>query len=860
MVPRSPNSQSLDCLLGRVAIGFQGGSHTDTMLKLHESKADLHVHSKYSDRPSEWFLRRIGAPECFVEPLEVYRRARQRGMDFVTISDHNSIRGALEIAHLPGTFLSSEITTYFPETGSKLHVLTTGLNEDQFRMIQELRANIYELQHYLVTEDIVCSVAHPLFRVNGRLTIDEVEKLLLMFSRFEGINGARDRRSSELAHAIFGNLTQELIDAMADRHGIPPVGPEPWKKTFTGGSDDHSGAYIATAYTATPLAENVGEFLAHLLAGRHQSAGSCGGSVTMGHGLYHIAYSYYRHRLLPDGNAGKPTIIGELFKKLLEQSHEQTPISFGQRVRNLANGVLWSRQMKKLSHAERGLVEDFSRLFSASDMHSSAQPPLDDRRTFHIACQISHGLGYSFLCRFIEFARQGKLLESLQTIASLAPVALSMAPYLAAFSSQHKDESFLQAATSHFPWASHLQKQSDRKAWITDTYGEVNGVSRTIQALAMAACETGRQLTVLTCLEKVSPTKADLKNFPPLGTFSTPEYESQKIAFPPFLEVIEFIERQRFNEMIISTPGPMGLTGLVAARLLGLRTTGIYHTDFPEFVRFLTQDDDMAELTWKYMHWFYEQTDLILAPSEHYRRQLIHHGFDPSKVGTVHHGVDTRLFHPNRRTPAYFRRYGVDGTFTFLYVGRLSLEKNLDGLLAAFDEVLRRGHKASLVIVGDGPYRRHFEARCQGRPVVFTGLLEGETLATAYASADVLVFPSLTDTFGNVVLEAQAAGLPVIVTDCGGPAEIVRRHGSGIIIDHTQPQALADAMEQLFLSPTLRDDLRTRGLRNAAESRWEHVLEGFWTRENLDLSDADIAAYRSSNPQSASRVIAMDFA
>jgi glycosyltransferase involved in cell wall biosynthesis len=332
------------------------------------------------------------------------------------------------------------------------------------------------------------------------------------------------------------------------------------------------------------------------------------------------------------------------------------------------------------------------------------------------------------------------------------------------------------------------------------------------------------------------------------------------LAFPPFLEMIEYIERERFSELIISTPGPVGLTALAAARLLGLRTTGIYHTDFAQFVRYLTQDDDMADLTWKYMHWFYEQTDTILAPSECYRKHLLHHGFDPAKVGVVGHGVDTQLFDPGKRNPAFFARYGLDGPFTFLYVGRLSREKNLDGLVDAFDELLRRGLNANLAFVGDGPYRKQLAARCQGRPIAFAGVLEGEDLATAYASADVLVFPSVSDTFGNVVLEAQAAGLPVIVTDCGGPAEIVHRHDSGIIVDHTQPQALVDAMERLYRSPSLRDDLRARGLRNAAESSWEHVLEGFWMREDHDLSEADMAAYRSFNSRSAPGVIAMDLA
>ena len=156
------------------------------------TKVDLHVHSKYSDRPSEWILRRIGAPESFVEPHAIYRTARQRGMQFVTISDHNCIDGALEIAHLPGTFLSSEITTYFPEDGCKIHCLVSGVSEEQFREIQQLRDNIYDFQSYVREQDIAYSVAHPLFRVNDQLTIEHFEKLMLLFNRFEGVNGTRD--------------------------------------------------------------------------------------------------------------------------------------------------------------------------------------------------------------------------------------------------------------------------------------------------------------------------------------------------------------------------------------------------------------------------------------------------------------------------------------------------------------------------------------------------------------------------------------------------------------------------------------------------------------------------------------------
>ena len=331
--------------------------------------------------------------------------------------------------------------------------------------------------------------------------------------------------------------------------------------------------------------------------------------------------------------------------------------------------------------------------------------------------------------------------------------------------------------------------------------------------------------------------KIDLKNFQPVGTFPMPEYESQTLAFPPFLEIFEYIERHRFNELIISTPGPMGLTGLAAARLLGLRTTGIYHTDFVQYVRHLTQDDDLADLTWQYMRWFYDQCTTILVPTETYRRQLIDNGFEPSKLGVMARGVDTQLFHPSKAAPTFFDRYGQANRFHFLYVGRISKEKNVDALIDAFDEILRRGYQASLVFVGDGPHRQPLAARCQDRPIAFTGMLEGEELARAYASGDCMVFPSTTDTFGNVVLEAQASGLPVIVTDQGGPAEIVRRHDSGIVVDLSQPQALADAMEKILLDADLRRELRSRGLRNAAESKWENVLEEFWSRDEGDSGE-----------------------
>jgi glycosyltransferase involved in cell wall biosynthesis len=140
-------------------------------------------------------------------------------------------------------------------------------------------------------------------------------------------------------------------------------------------------------------------------------------------------------------------------------------------------------------------------------------------------------------------------------------------------------------------------------------------------------------------------------------------------------------------------------------------------------------------------------------------------------------------------------RCGLDGELKFLYVGRLSREKNLELLADAFVSLTDSGSASNLILIGDGPYRKELEEKLKGYAVLFTGFLSGEELSQAYASADVFVFPSTTDTFGNVVLEAQASGLPVIVSDQGGPKELIKDGLSGFVVKANNAAAFADAMQ-----------------------------------------------------------------
>jgi predicted metal-dependent phosphoesterase TrpH len=127
-------------------------------------KADLHVHSNHSNKPSIWALRKLNCPESYTTPSFIYKSARKKGMDYVTITDHNSIIGAIEIAHMPGAFISSEITTYFPEDGCKVHVVVLDVTENIFRNIMNVRKSVYELVDYLRKKNNVHFMAHPIWK------------------------------------------------------------------------------------------------------------------------------------------------------------------------------------------------------------------------------------------------------------------------------------------------------------------------------------------------------------------------------------------------------------------------------------------------------------------------------------------------------------------------------------------------------------------------------------------------------------------------------------------------------------------------------------------------------------------------
>ena len=278
-------------------------------------KIDTHVHSRLSKRPSQWILKKIGCPESFTEPLRLYQIAKSRGMSHVTITDHNAIEGALEIAHLPDTFISEEITTYFPDNRCKIHVLALNINESHHLDIQKVRENIFDLAAYLHREDILSIVAHPLYAINDRLTVAHFEKLLLLFKNFE-LNGARNIRENQCLREVLGNLTPKTIALIADKHNLSPMVDEPWKKNLWGGSDDHSALNIARTHTEISGIADPRNFSGNTGHVKTEVISKPSTPLSLGHNLYSIAYQYYQIKFNLDRYAAKDSLIRFLDQNL----------------------------------------------------------------------------------------------------------------------------------------------------------------------------------------------------------------------------------------------------------------------------------------------------------------------------------------------------------------------------------------------------------------------------------------------------------------------------------------------------------------------------------------------------------------
>jgi glycosyltransferase involved in cell wall biosynthesis len=363
-----------------------------------------------------------------------------------------------------------------------------------------------------------------------------------------------------------------------------------------------------------------------------------------------------------------------------------------------------------------------------------------------------------------------------------------------------------------------------RIAVVTETYPpEVNGVAMTLGRLVEGLQVRNHQVQLVRprqhADDQPQPT-ATLSEHLQRG-IALPRYEDLKMGLPAKAALTQLWARQRPDVVQIATEGPLGWSALAAANKLRLPVASDFHTNFHSYSSHYGFGL-LRRVIVAYLRKFHNKAAVTLVPTEGIRRELLRYGYENIEI--IGRGVDTQLFHPGRRDSTLRARWGVnDGETVALYVGRLAAEKNLTLVFRAFD-AMREAHPAvRLVLVGDGPERALWQAR---RPdAVFCGTQVGEALAAQYASADVFLFPSLTETWGNVTVEAMASGLAVVAYNCAA-AENVIRHGENGLKAPPEDEA-AFIAEAVALAPdaALQRRLGTAASARAAQLSWDAIID-----------------------------------
>ncbi len=371
-------------------------------------------------------------------------------------------------------------------------------------------------------------------------------------------------------------------------------------------------------------------------------------------------------------------------------------------------------------------------------------------------------------------------------------------------------------------YARMLSHRSPRVAIVSDTVDDTNGVALGLRRFVAASRRAGHDIHL------VGPAKADVVDevvrIAPAMTASLPFYPDMTWTVPELPPLVAWLARSA-DVIQTSTPGPMGVAAVIAARMLGLPLIAQYHTEVAEFAARMTGMPMVRGIVEPLVAWFYRQADVCLAPSESVVQRLTSFGIADDRVWRVRRGVDLELFHPSRRDRGVLARWGITDEPVVLYVGRLSKEKNLEALSAAWATVHAHRPDAKLLVVGgEGPLVGTFRAP----GMIETGGLYDRELAAVFASADIFAFPSETETFGNVVVEAAASGLASIVASAGASSEHVVADSTGLVIDGRDPQQLAARVVELIDDPARRQRLGMAAREHATRYALTAAVQDTW--------------------------------
>ncbi len=739
----------------------------------------MHCHSTASQLSRLGVQRSLGLPECATPPQEVYELAKRRRMDFVTITDHDTIDGCLELSGRADCFVSEELTARFAGEPQAVHVLCYGITPGNHEWLQAHSGDLEACAAYLHENRIACALAHPFYNVAAPLTRRHRRRLAELFPVWEVRNGSR---AAEL------NMPAAVY---VDTHG----------GTGIGGSDDHAGVDIGRTFTKAPAAATPEEFLGHLLRGDAEAGGEQGSAAKWTHAAMALAT-----RALGDmgegakhANAVVPGMRGEV------RSGGVDPAA----VLKMAERVIREGAAREGKVAADIGPEDARCLLEAWLEGMG----LDLRGRELIAYLQSDGFSHADLYRRARRLHDRRLRAAVEEGTD----AVARGDYPAAIGG------FFAALVPAVPYAPSTvflgaekaklagrEGEPRRVALIADGIGSMHGVTHTIEQIRERGVP-GFEVDVIGTDAGVD------RRLPAAAELELPFYAGMRLGVPGLPDLVEALAEGRYDLVHVTAPGPAGVAATLLSRVTGVPLLASYHTELAAYAGLRSGDGGLEAIATTALGAFYRAPQVVLSPSPAADGSLARLGTDAARIGRWERGVDTVRF-----DPAKADRDAYPGELKVLYAGRMTREKGVDLLAESFLTARRSDPRLHLLLAGGGPEEGELRARL-GEHATFLGWLSGEELATAYASADAFLFASSTDTYGQVILEAGASGLPVVAVAEGGPAALIENRHTGLLC---RPHAdhLAGALLQLASSPALRRQLGDAAVGAARSRSWERAM------------------------------------
>jgi len=381
---------------------------------------------------------------------------------------------------------------------------------------------------------------------------------------------------------------------------------------------------------------------------------------------------------------------------------------------------------------------------------------------------------------------------------------------------------------------------------------EINGVANTLRHLCQGLMQRGHQVTVIRPRQRHESRGScegagdQLFSAEHVVTgLPLPGYPELRFGLASASSLTRRWKKQRPDALYVATQGPLGVAAVTAARRLGIPVSSGFHTNFHAYSKYYGAGW-LEKLLCTYGRWFHNRTAITLVPTQKMQQTVAAIGIEPT--GLWSRGVDCHRFTPHKRDDNLRKQWGLKGNDrAVLYVGRLASEKNLQMAAACFERIRGLHPQAKFILVGDGPLRKQLASRHPD--YIFCGTRRGDDLARHYASGDIFLFPSKTDTFGNVVTEAMASGLGVVAFDDAAASEHIRQEVNGMKAPLQDDEAFVDNALRLADQPTLLNRIRAQARLDALELNWASQIEQF---EQLVFNQPIKANCHAINNQSIS--------